>query len=142
MLAVLPLVVSIVGLVLLAVFGRHWERIAVACFTAYLVAVPLVEDITIEHWRLGVAVVETLLFLVLWLLAERASRWWLTAAAGFQIITLSTFVIPWIAPHNLLWSGVIFRMATWSLITLTFFAGAWEAWADRRFKQEMAAAAS
>ncbi len=140
MLAFAFLFVTIIGLALLSIFGRRWERIAVACFAAYLIAVPLVENITIVHWRLGVAIVEVLLFLALWGLAERASRWWLTAAAGFQIITLSTFIIPWIAPHNLLWSGVIFRMCAWALITLTFFVGAWESWADRRFKQEMAAA--
>lgn len=127
MIAAILLAVSLVGLGLLALHGGRYERIAVVAFIAYLVIVPLATSIRIDNWRIGVAGLEVVLFGLLWWLAERSDRWWLTAAAGFQLIAVLSFSIPFIAPGTLVWTGVAARIGAWVLITLCFFVGVLEA---------------
>ncbi|MGQ3111495.1 MAG: hypothetical protein ACT6RD_03295 [Brevundimonas sp.] len=132
MAAAILLGLSLLGLGLLALNGGRYEKIAAVAFIAYLVVVPLAATIRIENWRIGVAVLEVVLFVLLWWLAERSDRWWLTAAAGFQLIAVLSFSIPFIAPGTLVLTGVAARFGAWVLITICFFVGVVEVRARRR----------
>jgi hypothetical protein len=136
MAALLLLILTIAGLACLAWKGDRPERVAALCVLAYLAAVPLLEPLKVLNWRAGVALAELGLFIAFWTLAERSRRWWLTAAGGFQIISLASFALPWIFGGLFTWTGVMLRNAVWVLILFTLFAGAWEAAADRRYRLE------
>ncbi len=123
---------TLLGLALLALNGGRYERIAVAALAVYMVVVPLATPIRIENWRVGVAALEVVLFVLLWWLAERSNRWWLTAAAGFQLIAVLSFSIPFIAPGALVLTGVAARFGAWVLITICLFVGVVEVRAGRR----------
>jgi hypothetical protein len=131
------LALTLAGLILLVWRGQWQERAAAAAVTVYLAATPLLEPIKFLNWRVGVAGAELVLFLIFWGLAEAARRWWLTAAAGFQLIAVLSFLVPIAIPDLFVWTGVAVRYGAWSLITFTLFAGAWEAWADSRFRREL-----
>ena len=73
-----------------------------------------------------------MLFVLLWWLAERSDRWWLTAAAGFQLIAVLSFSIPFIASGTLVLTGVAARFGAWVLITICFFVGVVEVRARRK----------
>ena len=131
------LAANLVALALIFRTGDVWERLAVILVTAAIFVTPLVEHFHLGNARVAVAAVDVILFLGLWFLAERAERWWLTAAAGFQLISVGTFAIPWIIPDTfLVWTGVTIRLLAWGLISITLFVGAWESWAARRFARE------
>lgn len=135
MISAVILAATLLALALLWWFGGRGERWAVAAVGVYLVAVPMVAPIEIQNWRVGVAGAETVLFLVFWFLAERTNRWWLTAAAGFQLISVLTFVVSAFGGDYLVLTGFAARMAAWVLVTFTFVFGAWEAWAAERLKK-------
>ncbi|MFT4955400.1 MAG: hypothetical protein ACI8U3_001788 [Brevundimonas sp.] len=126
------------ALVLLFLIGDWGERAASVVYLVAIIVTPLVDDLHIQNWRYGVAGVEVAVLVAIWILAEVRERWWLTAAAGFQLIAVLTFVIPWIMPPGFyfVWTEVSIRHAVWLLLVLTFFAGAMEAWAARRFARE------
>ena len=137
MLSLTLLAANLVALALILRTGDGWERAAVLLVTAAIFATPLVEHIHLGNSRVGVAAVDIGLFIGLWLLAERGDRWWLTAAAGFQLISVGTFAIPWIIPDTfLVWTGVTIRLLVWGLISIILLVGAWESWAARRFARE------
>lgn len=120
---------TILALGLMSLLGRTPERIAGAAVVIYLVAVPLVEGLKIGELRLGVAMAEFALFLLFWALSERFSRWWLTAAAGFQLISVLSFVTPLFFDQLfLVWTGVAIRLGAWSLVVIALFFAAYEAW--------------
>lgn len=127
---------TLVGLGVLLRFGERCDRIAVGMVVIYLVAVPFLEAFKIDNWRVGVSIAEVGLFLGFWFLAERTSRGWLTAAAGFQLISVLSFLPPLTNSDLMVWTGVAARYGSWGLVTLTFFAGALEAWGQRRLRLE------
>lgn len=136
-----PATIAIIGLTLFGVialwrFGAGEERLVGAMVLALLVLVHLVEPIQIGTWRAGVAGLELTFLIAVWTLACLRDRWWLTALAGFQLISVLTHVTVLVAPHHLIWTAVTVRLGVWLLICATFFAGAWEAWAARRFALE------
>lgn len=137
MLSLTLLAANLVALALILRSGDVWERIAAVLLIAAIFATPLVQDIHLGNSRVAVAAVDVALFLGLWFLSERADRWWLTAAAGFQLISVGTFMIPWIMPDTfLVWTGVTIRLLAWGLVSITLILGAWESWAARGFAQE------
>lgn len=127
---------TFVGLGVLLKFGERADRIAVGLVVVYLVAVPLLEPIKIDNWRVGVLIAEACLFVAFWVMAERTSRGWMTAAAGFQLISVLTFLPPQMRSDLMVWTGVAARYGAWGLVTLTFFAGALEVWGQRRYRLE------
>lgn len=129
---------TVAGLGLLGRFGEMPERLTVGVVVLASVATPLVQPIAFLNWRLGPAVVDVFLLATLTMLAFRFDRWWLTAAAGFQVISILTFVIPWVTRDQnfFVWTGVTVRLTVWGLLIITFFAGAWEAWAARKYALE------
>lgn len=130
------LLATLVGLGVLLRFGERADRITVGLVVVYLVAVPFLEPFKVDNWRIGVSVAEVSLFLVFWIMAERTSRGWMTAAAGFQFISVLSFLPPLMQSDLMVWTGVAARYGAWGLVTLTFFAGALEAWGHRRFRLE------
>lgn len=136
MVSLLILGFTVLVVSLLAVRGQEPERWAALAVIVYLVAVPLLEGVKIGEWRLGVALAETGLFLVLWTLAERHARWWLTAAAGFQFISVLTFVAPVFFDHFLVWTGVAVRLGAWVLVTFTLLFAVYEVSLLHRHRQE------
>lgn len=129
--------VTLVGVLALFRFGGWEERLVGALVLAMLVLVPFLEPIQIGNWRAGIAALELgFLISILWLTYVR-DRWWLTALAGFQLIAVLTHIVPLLADgRHFVWTAVTIRMEVWLLICITFFVGAWEAWAARRFARE------
>ncbi|MNN97095.1 hypothetical protein D3C81_2161920 [compost metagenome] len=65
----------------------------------------------------------------------RSTRWWLVLAAALQLLVVCTHLLPFLSSQLTAWTGVTVRLALWALISLTIFGGAWEAMADRRFRE-------
>lgn len=136
-----PATIAIIGVTLLGVFalwrfGAWEERLVGGVVVALLVLVHLVEPFQIGNWRAGVAGLEVAFLIVAWTLVYHRDRWWLTALTGFQLISVLTHVTTLLAPHHFVWTAITVRLGVWLLICVTFFAGAWEAWADRRYARE------
>lgn len=134
-------VTVIIGITLLGVlalwrYGAWEERLVGAMVIVLLVLVRLVEPLQVGTWRAGVAGLELTFLIAILALVYLRDRWWLTALAGFQLISVLTHVAILVAPHHLVWTAVTVRLGVWLLICVTFLAGAWEAWADRRHARE------
>lgn len=131
------IIVTLCGVLALLRFGAWEERLIGVMVLALLVLVRVVEPIKIDSWRAGVAGLElAFLLVILWLVYTR-DRWWLTALAGFQLISVLTHLVPLLAyGKHFIWTAVTIRLEVWLLICISFFAGAWEAWAARRFARE------
>lgn len=136
LLNILLLAANLVAFVLMWRFGDKPERYAVALVVTALVAGVFAQDWVAGSWRFGVALVNLALFLGLWGLAERSARWWLIGAAGLQLVSVLTHLLPLMTHENLVNTGVIARKAVWFVISGLFFIAAWEAWADRLFRLE------
>lgn len=135
MIATVLLVISAFGLTALLAFGGRAERVAAVLIIANIVSTPFLEPFKIGEWRAGLAVLETVLFLALWAIVEIRGRWWLTAAAGLQLIVVLSHLLA-LSGAYFIWTAVSIRIGAAGLMSLTFFVGAWEAWADRRFARE------
>lgn len=131
------LTANLIALALLLRFGGGEDRLGAAVFAAALIITPLVDHILLGSWKAGAASVDAFMLIGFWILAERYDRWWLAMAAGFQLIAVITFIIPWLQPGAyFIWTGVTLRIGVWLLLSFTLFIGAWEAWAARRFAKE------
>jgi hypothetical protein len=131
------ILVTLAGVLALLRFGEWEERAVAVMVVALLVLVRLVEPFQIGSWRAGVAGLEVCFLIATLWLAYARDRWWLTALAGFQLISVLTHVIPLLAyGRHFVWTAVTIRLEVWLLICITFFVGAWEAWAARRFARE------
>lgn len=130
------IVFTLAGVFALWRFGAWEERLVGGMVIALLVLVHLVEPFQIGTWRAGVAGLELAFLVAVWTLVYLRDRWWLTALTGLQLISVLTHVAALAGPHHFVWTAVTVRLGVWILICLTFFVGAWEAWADRRFARE------
>lgn len=125
---------NITGLVLLAWKGARIERYAAALLATYILVEPMVLPLHISTWKVGLAGLNMVLFIGLWRLSIRSTRWWLVLAAALQFLVVCTHLLPFLSSQLTAWTGVTVRLALWTLISLTIFGGAWEAVADRRFR--------
>lgn len=131
------LTANLIALALLLRFGGGEDRLGAAVFAAALVTTPFVDHILLGSWKAGAASVDAFMLIGFWILAERYNRWWLSMAAGFQLIAVITFIIPWLQPGAyFIWTGVTLRIGVWLLLSFTLLIGAWEAWAAQRFAKE------
>lgn len=123
------------GLALLAWKGARVERYAAALLTTYILVEPMVLSLQLSTWKVGLAGLNLALFIGLWLLSARSTRWWLVIAAALQLLVVCTHLLPFLSSQLTAWTGVTVRLTLWTLISLTIFGGAWEAMADRRFRE-------
>ena len=126
---------NIVGLALLAWRGARVDRYAAAILATYILVEPLVLPVQVSTWKVGLAGLNLALFIGLWRLSVRSTRWWLVLAAALQLLVVCTHLLPFLSSQLTAWTGVTVRLALWALISLTIFGGAWEAMADRRFRE-------
>lgn len=128
----LSLIPTVGALALLLWLGRAPERIAGAAFIAIVLATPLVQHLEFGNIRWAVAAMSfALLGLLIWL-ALTADRWWLLAAAGFQLIGFGTYLVALVQPELLIWSGIALRRIVWLQLMLACALGAWEALSIRQ----------
>lgn len=133
---IILLIANAVAFPLLWWLGNRWERLAVVVMVLGQVASHALVDVTWRGMRSGVFSVDLLCFLLLWALAERAGRWWLVAATGFQLVGVLAHLAPFFAQERLAWALITLLWIVWILISTACFFGVWEAWADRRFARE------
>ncbi len=127
---------TIVALLLLWRFGAWEERAIAVAVVVLMVLAPIVAPVQVAGTRPGIALIELLFLIGVCFLAFRRDRWWLLALAGFQALSVITHIVPLISPNHFIWTAVTVRLEIWLLICVSFFAGAWEAWAARRFARE------
>jgi len=125
-----------VGFSLLLWKGRSDDRLAVLVMTLTLIGSFALAEVTWNGMRAGLLAMDLLCFVGLWLLAERAGRWWLVLAAGFQLIGLLGHLAPFLAQERLAWALITLLWGVWTLVSITVFFGVWEVLADRRFARE------
>lgn len=130
------LVANLLALALLTFKGGRFERIAALLVLGTVIAEPFAAGLHIGTWRIGIVAVNAALLCGLWILAELADRWWLILAAALQLILVLTALMPLMGEGFATQTGVIVRLALWTLISAVLFLGVWEAWADRRFARE------
>lgn len=134
-----PVAAAMLGLTLaigagVAWFGNRLERAAAAAIGIYLILTPALETLRVQNFRAGLAGLELVLFLVFWLAAEKSNRWWLTAAAGFQLISVISFLVPFLLDNVFVLTGVTLRLGAWALVLTSMAFGVWEARLHRTYK--------
>jgi len=121
------------GLALLLLRGAFLDRAAAVVMASAVAMSFVVDRIAWNGFHYGLAVVDGLTFIALWLIAERAGRWWIVFAAAFQLLATLGYGAPLLSDLHLAWEAVTLSWAVWLLLVLTFFFGVWEIEADRRF---------
>ncbi|CAN5439027.1 hypothetical protein BH10PSE1_BH10PSE1_21530 [soil metagenome] len=124
------------GFVALLRWGDWAERIAVAVIVVYIAISPFSALLLAGPWRLGTALSDAALLFALIVLTDRWGRWWLVLAAAAQVGVVVTHIVPLLVSGDPARASYTLRMIFWLVISLTFFIGAWEAWADRKYRLE------
>ena len=124
-LAVLGLSVVSIGLQLW--LGRTVERLAGIAFLVAMLGTPLVDGLQVGGLRWGVGLLALGLFGTLTWLSLAAERWWLTAAAGVQLLSIATYLVALLNPDVQVWASVSFRIVVWTELMLIGLFGVWEA---------------
>jgi hypothetical protein len=123
-LSVLGLSVVSIGLQLW--LGRTAERVAGIAFLVAMLGTPLVDGLQIGGLRWGVGLLALGLFGTLAWLSLIAERWWLTAAAGVQLLSIATYLVAVLNPDVQVWASVSFRIVVWTELMLIGLFGVWE----------------
>ncbi|WP_420471478.1 hypothetical protein [Brevundimonas sp. FT23042] len=114
--------VTYATLVVLLWKGRTPERLAGLALIIAQTATPLVAHLQLGGVRVGVAAVSLALAAALIALALYGRRWWLLAAAGFQLISLASWAYQFLNPDAQIWAAVTFRIIVWmELMALALF---------------------
>ncbi len=121
------------GLGLLLWRGGPGDRAAAAVMLMTVAASYAVEDLTWNGLYFGLMLVDSLAFVALWLIAERAGRWWIVLASAFQLVGVLAYCAPLLSSEPLAWALFTLIWGLWFLIVLTLFFGVWEVEADRRY---------
>lgn len=122
-----------VGLALLLLRGAFLDRAAAVVMASAVAMSFVVESVAWNGFHYGLAVVDGLAFIALWLIAERAGRWWIVFTAAFQLLATLGYAAPLLSDLRLAWEAITLSWAVWLLLVLTFFFGVWEIEAARRF---------
>lgn len=130
------LAANFAAVVLLLWRGERPERIAAVMVLVLLVMEPLAYPFRINAWRAGGGLVNLAFLIGLVWLSERWDRWWLVFAAALQMLLCLTFMMPLMTNEFSVRTGVALRLGLWGGVSLFLFAGAWEAWAARRYARE------
>ncbi|WP_240387180.1 hypothetical protein [Brevundimonas naejangsanensis] len=133
---VILIALNVVAFCLLWWRGRLLDRLAVVLLVLGTAGSFAFGGVIWKGAYVGVFLVDALCFVGLWILAERANRWWIVLTAGFQLIGTLAHFAPFLAHERLAWAQVTLMWAIWVLVGLTAFFGVWEVEADRRFALE------
>lgn len=133
---IILLIANAVGLVLMLRRGGPCDRAAILAIIGVVVATGILQALSAPGLLIWAAVLDVLLFFSLWLIAEKAGRWWIVFCAGFALICLLAYAAPFIVMRRLTWAVITVNWAMWAMISLTVFVGLWEIAADRRFLRE------
>lgn len=112
--------------------GRMWDRAAVATMVVVTGASFASQGLIWRGAYVGIMAADVIGFLLLWLIAERAGRWWIIQMAGFQLIGTVAHFAPFLSHQPLAWALISLMWGVWFLIGLSAFFGVWEVEADRR----------
>lgn len=107
--------------------GRTVERVAAVAFFIAMTVTPMVDHLQIGGLRWGVGLLALGLFGTLSCLSLVAERWWLTAAAGVQLLSIATYLVALLNPDVQVWASVTFRIVVWTELMLIGLFGVWEA---------------
>src|SRR5690606_16488151 len=86
-----------------------------------------------DGFEFGVILIDAAAFIALWLIAERAGRWWIVVTAALHLGSSLVYVAPFLTSTSLAWAAMTLIWVLWLLTSLTFFFGVWEIEAARRF---------
>jgi hypothetical protein len=111
--------------------GQRADRIGAAAFLAVLLGSPLLSPLEIGNVRWAIALMSVAFLTVLIGLVSASRRWWIIAAAGFQLAATSTYAIALARPELLIWTGVSLRLVLWMLQMVACLFGILEAWSHR-----------
>lgn len=126
------LAATLVILLALGWVGQRADRIGAAAFLVVLLGSPLVYPLEIGNVRWAVALMSASLLVVLVGLVFASRRWWIIAAAGFQLAAAATYAIALAQPGLLIWTGVSLRLVLWILQMFACLFGIVEAWSHRK----------
>ncbi len=124
---------SLIGLSLLLWRGRTWDRAAAGVVLMALTLSYAVDDASHQGFEFGVILIDTAAFIALWLIAERAGRWWIVMTAALHLVSTLVYVAPFLTSTSLAWAAMTLIWVLWLLTSLTFLFGVWEIEAARRF---------
>jgi len=111
--------------------GGHTERTGVAVYVMAFLISFLLQSVTLNHFRLGDATVDLVLFGALIWLALRRDRWWPLAAAAFAGLTLVAHALMFMTPdlsEAHIRMDVASRWGLGVLLVLCLAAGVVERW--------------
>jgi hypothetical protein len=128
------LIVSLAALATPIALGGRVDRWGAAFLLADMLLSPLAQDLMIDDFRWGVALVDLACALGLIGLALRADRWWLLFAAGLQIAVVLTHLAALGPAFIYNWTAVTVRLATWIALLIVLLGGACEAHLVRRYQ--------
>ncbi|WP_207931610.1 hypothetical protein [Brevundimonas goettingensis] len=124
-----PTVLVLAGLLW---FGQREDRLGAAVFVSAILAPPLLEPLVIGNIRWGLGLMSIGLLASLIALVVVSRRWWIIAAAGFQVAATSSYAIALAQPDLLIWTGVSLRLVLWMLQMVACGFGIAEALSARR----------
>ncbi|HEX8472029.1 MAG TPA: hypothetical protein VF633_13045 [Brevundimonas sp.] len=123
---------TLIILIALLWVGQRVDRIGAAAFLLVLAISPLLYPLEIGNIRWAVALMSVVFLTVLIALVIASRRWWVVAAAGFQLAATATYAIALAQPELLIWTGVSLRLVLWILQMFACLFGILEAWPHRK----------
>ena len=111
--------------------GQREDGIGVGAFIFVLAGTSLLTGMEIGNIRWAVALTSIVFLTFLIGLVCISRRWWIIAAAGFQLTATSTYAIALAQPELLIWTGVSLRLVLWILQMFACLFGILEAWSHR-----------
>jgi hypothetical protein len=134
--------VTIVVLTTLFMVGRKADRLGVAAFVVVNWGSGFLTPLEIGNIRWGVALLSVTFLCVLIALVAASRRWWIIAAAGFQVVATASYGVALADPDFLIWTGVSLRLGIWILQMAACGFGIIEALSQRRGLSPTARAAA
>jgi hypothetical protein len=111
--------------------GRKVDRIGVLAFVAVNWGSPLLSGLEIGNIRWGVALLSVAFSCVLIGMVAASRRWWIIAAAGFQLVATASYAVALADPDFLIWTGITLRLLIWILQMCACLFGIAEALSER-----------
>ncbi|MFC5372368.1 hypothetical protein ACFPIF_07395 [Brevundimonas faecalis] len=130
------LIANAVGLAWMLRRGGAFDRAAILTIVGVVVTTSVLQMFYVPGMLIWAAVLDVLQFFILWLIAERARRWWIVFCAGFVLIAVLAHAVPFIVMKRMSWAVITVNWAMWTMISISILVGLWEIAADRRFLRE------